>query len=192
MLVETYEVSEVDSEGVVECEAEAVELIEKLGLEGQKSLFSKNAEKPIRSPYRKMTKEEVNIYKAIFPEETELKKFSDEPIPVRVLQVAAHATQIYDNVYVWHSKNGDIPDPVLVGKNGSYSSTEFYILARWGTALASFAELTKIGVKIMRENAADQINEIIEKAKTKLALLETVSDGGLAREGFYIPGVYWG
>ena len=58
MLVETYEVTEIDAEGTPECEAEASELIEKLGLEGQRKLYRENGNQQTRIPYRKMTAEE--------------------------------------------------------------------------------------------------------------------------------------
>lgn len=83
MLVETFELEEV-AEQPPELEAEAVALIEKLGLDGQQT----------RIPYRKMTEEETFVYGILCPMRTPLKKYKEGPIPLRVLQVAAHATDV--------------------------------------------------------------------------------------------------
>lgn len=143
MLVETYEVPEVDVEGQVECDAEAIALIESLGLEGQQKLLRKNEEDDsatTRCPYRKMTKEEAFAYKQLCPEVTSLHKYADGPIPLRVLQVAAHGKEFFQKLEVWHPKNADEKDPILVGINSSGNTTERFILARWGEVLEPLSD----------------------------------------------------
>ena len=115
MLVETYEVTEIDAEGTPECEAEASELIEKLGLEGQRKLYRENGNQQTRIPYRKMTAEEKFVFKEVMPRQVELKKYEDGPIPVRVLQIAAHANDLFNHVVVWCPKTSDEKDPLPVG-----------------------------------------------------------------------------
>lgn len=91
MQVETYEVTELDATGELECEADAVALIEELGLAGQQELITGRGKTKQRMPYRKMTAEEFRVYNTIFGQKVNIRTYSDEPIPLRVLQVAAHA-----------------------------------------------------------------------------------------------------
>ena len=108
--VETYEVGETGFDGEsIECDAESIEIMEKLGLDGQLQLVvSDEGEATARIPYRKMTKDEALVFELIFGKKTSLKNFSDEAIPLRVLQVAAHATDIFDQIQVWHKPSADI------------------------------------------------------------------------------------
>lgn len=162
MLVETFEVTETYSDGSVECEAEALELIEKLGLEGQQKLVAGDGESRVRSPYRKMTKEEAVIYQALCPQESALAEFSESAIPVRVLQVAAHAVDLFDHLIVWSAENADVKDPILVGFNGSkYSTTERFILARWGAELLPLSELAKLAGEKIRATRIKKLHEIM-------------------------------
>ncbi len=98
--VETYEVPEVAYDGTVESSEEAITLIRSLGLQGQEKLISGN-KNDVRSPYRKMTKEEFIVYSSLFEDKTPIDKYGDEPIPLRVLQVAAHAKDLFDKLEVW-------------------------------------------------------------------------------------------
>ena len=73
MLVETFEVTEVSCDGVVEFEQEQIALIEKMGLEGQQGLIKtgEEGEKNLL-PYRKMTAEEKIVYETICPTKCKL------------------------------------------------------------------------------------------------------------------------
>ncbi len=147
MKVETYEVTELTTGGEEKVE-EAKELIEQLNLEGQKELIK--GEKVF--PYRKMTKQERVVYKAICPEVTPVNKFSDSIIPVRVLQVIAHVKEFdFITIEVWHQPNADIKDPILVGRKGDTWRTdvEYYLLARWGEELQPFEVLFERAVKVL-------------------------------------------
>ncbi len=95
MLVETFEAIETDAGGEVECDAEAIALIEELGLEGQRKLINKTGDAPARNPYRKMSIQERFAFRALMPKHVALDKYSDGPIPLRVLQVAAHAKGMF-------------------------------------------------------------------------------------------------
>lgn len=175
MNVETYEVPEVMHDGSTECEAEAAALIESLGLEGQQSLIKKNSD--VRAPYRKMTLEEKTVYKAILPRSVALAKYSDGVIPLRVLQVAAHAKELYDHVQVWCPENADDPDPLLVGLNGTdYSPRETFILARWGEVLVPFAELSKKACDMIRNARRNTIQTIMAECEAHLARVDAIPD----------------
>lgn len=160
MQVETYEEITIDEQGgdVVNevVSGEALALIESLGLEGQKAFVSKTVvddeDVERRIPYREITLEESRIFLTLFPQRTKLAAYSAGPVPLRVLQVAAHATECgVTHLEVWHSR---IPaaDPVLVGNSKHPTrtwDTRVLLLARWGTSLASLDELREQATKTL-------------------------------------------
>lgn len=169
MQVETFEDITTDEQNGQrineEVSEEALALIDTLGLEGQRSLVHRatvGVDEVVerRMPYRQITLEESRIYQLVMPEKTDLSSFDLGPIPLRVLQVAAHAKPMMDELVVWHQANVK-EDPVLVGHTGSPYSRErkTYILARWGEVLVPLDEL--------RVKARD-----ILLAKMKLAISE--------------------
>lgn len=191
MLVETYEVTELDSENNPECEAEAVALIEQLGLTGQQKLLTRSNGETVRAPYRRMTLDEAFVYGKVLPQKTKLDAYSDAPIPVRVLQVAAHAKELYESLYVWHPQNADEKDPLLVGINGPYySPRETFILARWGEELLSFAELAKKAGKILRAEIKAACGKGITELRAVSESLEELTDEELALMNKSVPSVY--
>jgi hypothetical protein len=185
MQVETYEMTEVVDQNIQENE-ECLGLIESLGLSGQQSLINPN--KTTFFPYRKMTKEEKIVYETMLPASCALEEFKEGQIPLRVLQVASHAKSLdfFDKgLIVFHSKNADVKDPVLVGRHCNdkqYSwSYDQYILARWGEVLLPFAECTEIAMKIIRvklqsgilkaEATIRQFKEILQSATPEMLLM---------------------
>jgi len=159
MLVETYELRDDAAPEMQEdmTSPEALQLIEALGLEGQQTLLRPKAEGEglVRSPYRPMTTEEARIYGALFPKTTELQRFASSAVPLRVLQVAAHAKQFLPHLYVWHGEDARYADPVLVGyaEPGWYTNQPRgvpHILARWGDALLSLDELRELACEKLR------------------------------------------
>lgn len=179
MLVETFECSEVQAEDAATCE-EALSIIEKLGLTGQKELTAKKEDGDVRCPYRQITHEENFVYRTICPEATKLDKYKASPIPLRVLQVAAHAKSLnmFDHLMVWDRVSVVDKDPVLVGYVGQYdfSPREVFILARWGEELETFSILLKRAVVIARER-------LIEQATKCDADIRTASDSQIIKWG---------
>lgn len=187
MQVETYEVTEQDENGQpMECSEEALALIEQLGLEGQRHYLQPKEDGEVeRIPYRKMTEEEAFVYETLFPQQTKIENYRDEPIPLRVLQVASHVREceFFDTLKVWHPKNGDfIEDPLLVGEreiqvrhSETWTQTvvERYILARWGTCLEPFEKLRQMACE-------KDLKVAVAKAKTAKAEAEQVLAGLLA------------
>lgn len=185
MLVETFEVTEVDADGNVECDAEALELIEQLGLAGQQKLLTKSDDgKDTRCPYRKMTLEERLVYTTICPKDSELRSFSDSAIPVRVLQVAAHAVGLFEEIRVWSARTADIKDPVLVGKNkGSDGYTyEFFMLARWGEVLEPFDKLLALALDIARKSRKACLAKVIAECRAKSDACDEMDGVSLLQE----------
>jgi len=174
--IETFETTEVGVEGKIENFEESKGLCEKLGLEGQKEFF--NEEKKEIIPYRKITAQEKLVYETILPTKHKLKDYSDGVIPLRVLQVAAHAIElgICTVVEVWHQPNGDVKDPLLVGKADDKYSTEYFILARWGEILEPFNKLAEIAKKILIAEYKGRIQKVIHEAKQFECTLEAQAE----------------
>ena len=182
MQVETFEVEkEVNAAGEVAQDAECIALIEKLGLTGQKSLIHSDdrGEDAKLCPYRQMTAEELNVYSQLCPQKTELKEYKDEAIPLRILQVAAHAADFFPCLQVWHPTNADVKDPVLVGRQNSWSGPIF-ILGRWGAVLEPLSVLKKQACAIYRETCIQAMLKIkaqceadIERVKNDPTMLSS-------------------
>jgi hypothetical protein len=180
MNVETYEIEQATSEAAeMAMDGAAVELIEKLGLVGQRKLI--NPETDTRNPYRAMTEEEKVVYKAVLAEESSLEKFSSETIPLRVLQVAAHAKEcgLFSRLVVWSAPAAVvITDPLLLGmvKNPEYSWMETpFMLARWGRELLPFSEMKRLAIDILRPERIDKLEAIIRTAQLRLEIIKTTT-----------------
>lgn len=193
MKVETYEIEETDSEaGVLAADSESYELIEKLNLVGQLSLT--DTKTVTRFPYRKMTKQEGLVYGVLCPVKSKIEQYSDGLIPVRVLQVAAHACDLgfCDRLEIWHPESADIKDPVLVGiksvKGMFGHDTERWILARWGEELEDISTLAILAAKIVREKLLAKIEGIKRKVDADYLALKNGDsvplDGDLTYYGF--------
>lgn len=176
MKVETYEEISVDEQhGSViheDVSEEAMALIESLGLEGQKQLVEERTvgtETVVtRNPYRKMTAEEAAIFGAILPRRAALEKYGDGPIPLRVLQVAAHALALFDAIEVWCPAEPQQPDPLLVGLKGGSWTGERFLLARWGDVLEPLDLLRNKARAVL----SARMRLEIAKAKTSIAAME--------------------
>lgn len=168
MKIETYEIEENNSSdaAIMAADSEAIELIQKLGLEGQRELVDMST--GTRFQYPRMTSLQSVVLRACFPSVVRLDLFKHEIIPLRVLQVAAFCRDFQQTRYleVWHT---GIPkqDPVLVGKANERSS-ETYLLARWGDALPTFEELTTKARELLKVRYAAKFRSM----KARLAELE--------------------
>lgn len=146
MQVETFECYETAAEPI-EATEEAVALMEKLGLSGQMSLVKREEGKADkRCPYREITAEERFVYKTLCPEEYPLTSYKATPVPLRVLQIAAHASELglFKRLIVWDKVDVSVKDPVLIAMTDPevwYSDNRIFILARWGEVLETFAVL---------------------------------------------------
>ena len=170
MIVETYEVTETTTAGEdpVLADAAAIELIRELDLEGQKELLAHDETAVIRIPYQRMTAEEVRVYQTLYPADEKVEAYRAGPIPLRVLQVVAHARTMFDKVLVWGPEQYD-PDPVLVGQIGEYGNAEYYLLARWGDALAPFEELRDRAAEVVRRRYTSKAKEVVAQCQAFLA-----------------------
>lgn len=156
--VETFEQTEIGAEGAHECEVEAIALIEKLGLRGQKALV--HGDTVTRNPYRVMNRVEEMVYRTLYPERASIEDYRNGMIPLRVLQIAAHAKDRFGLVEVWSEATAQT-DPVLVGietrpnrANPAWGNERLhFILARWGEALEPFAKLREKAIEVLAERS---------------------------------------
>ncbi len=166
MQVETYECQETQTEHP-ECSDEALKLIAELGLAGQDALNTAPSGDKTRFPYRKMRADEAAVFTLLCPRTCKLTEYADSPIPLRVLQVAAHAKPLFDELIVWAAPNSDVKDPVLVGikKKGEWTQ-ERYILARWADALDEWPAVVKAAAEKFRDKliaaAAEKMKDAMQ------------------------------
>jgi hypothetical protein len=197
MQVETFEAVEQTTDTGVAFDAEAVELIERLGLDGQRALLVQRETGgdtvTVRSPYRVMTAEEQRVYGVLCPEQTALEKYESSAIPLRILQVAAHATDFFEKIEVWHPTERVDDDPVLVGvkfgeKNswGGRPETR-YLLARWGAVLLPMDDLRVMAAKALRRKWEAKSQQAISEAEVFLASIDAQIERHLSGEYVSVP-----
>ncbi len=188
MKVETFECVETAAEPIEACE-EALALIEQLGLEGQQELtVKKDSSRDSRCPYREMTAEEAFVYGVLCPQSVKLKEYKATPIPLRVLQIAAHADSLgmFKEFDVWDRVSVAVKDPVLVAyapnKRSSWRN-DTYILARWGEELETFSTLLKRAIEMKREQCMSHLETVTSKAKMLLDNIDSLSTKELIEHG---------
>jgi hypothetical protein len=192
MQIETYECEELKSSEAttMAVDAEAIELIEKLGLKGQKSLTNK--ETLTRDPYREMTKLELYVWRSMCPETTKLDEYRLSPLPLRILQVAAYANElsIYDYLEVWHPRQVK-DDPILVGvPKGEKYGHKRHMLARWGETLMSFSDATARAKEKYAMQFKAQLNKLEREIELVKHNLSGRIDEGFLEESFDLPSWY--
>lgn len=182
MQVQTYECEET-AEETVEMTAEAIALIEKLGLEGQQALIGADEEsgEKQRVPYREMNGEELFVFRTLCPHRQKLQDYKQSPIPIRVLQVASYATELnfFDRLVVWDTESQTVPDPVLIGETGSEWSATRYLLARWGEHLDEWPAMIAAAARKQRQVIKAKLLEIRQKVIARLATIDDEPDAEL-------------
>lgn len=185
MLVETFECEETTEE-TPNMSEEAITLMQQLGMSQQIEKMVKKSDTgdSLRCPYRELTGEEFFIYSTLCPERTSLRIYSASPIPLRVLQVAAHAKSFFDEMQVWHVSSPAIKDPVLVGIMGNAydTSAKRYILARWGESLDEHPAMIKQAIAMSKENLRAKLNEISIRVKNVLDSVDLFGPADLAKK----------
>lgn len=139
---------------------EAKALIERLGATGQMTYYGTQKEV---CPYRKMTKQEYAVYKMLMPFRETIDKYTAGPIPLRALQIGAHASELLEGtLVVWHAGVGK-DDPILTLRQGSEYSGEYYLLARWADELEEFSVLLqKAAVQMAAHVKATLLRQKVE------------------------------
>ena len=195
MQVETYEIEDATSEASqMANDSVALELIEKLGLDGQRRIMNKDT--VTRVPYRVAEKEELIVYRALNPEQCKLEDYTLDAIPVRVLQVAAHAKDLdyFKELIVYYPKAGRVDDPLLIGHwegkldGRTWNSSLFYILARWGKTLLPYEECKRKAIDILRTKKRKEFAKGEAEFAAHKAAIATSDDIELLAEskGIYV------
>lgn len=189
MQVETFECRETAAEPIEACE-EALDLIEQLGLAGQKELTAKKDEgqPAARCPYREITTEEAFVYGVLCPKKSPLKNYKASPIPLRVLQIAAHANSLglFKELEVWDKASVELKDPVLVAHTGNPRYTwenKTFILARWGEVLETFSVLMTRALEAKRTQVIQRLESVTSKAKMLLDNIDSLETQELITNG---------
>jgi hypothetical protein len=199
MLVETYEVNELLADGTLEemSSPEALALIEEMGLKGQRSLLRQlpagnDDTVMVRCPYRLITAEEAAIFGVLCPERTPLADYASGPIPLRVLQVAAHARSMFELLIVLHPTDAAVKDPVLIGimrvrNRHEWDDEHSYILARWGDELPSLEELREAACNKLRDIMAAKVTAARAELESLAARMETAVPAYLRGQPITVP-----
>lgn len=189
--VETYEVEALNGSEIenLAAEGEAMELIEKLGLEGQRNLGGESAS---HFPYRQLTAIEHFTFKALFPNRSSIEQYKSGPIPLRALQVAAFIREMDNEEFgyleVWYPQPG-IDDPVLVARKNAYSDP-VYLLARWGHALKPIEELYEQAKGVIATQTKAKLLKAKQEIESALAdpevyYAEEIASGKIPTPCFY-------
>lgn len=177
MQIETYLQENCSTEAAILAEdSEHKDLVESLGLNGQKRLRKAASDNII--PFPIMTAEEYQVYTLCFPERCTPEDFIVETIPTRVLKLLKFVQNqnLFTEFIIHSTPSATVVDPVLIGalaiKHPTHNYTErtnYYLLARWGNSLLPFTELVKHAraVGIAKRKAA------INKIKKQLAVAES-------------------
>ena len=180
MKVETFECQETAAEPI-EMAEEAIRMIDELDLEGQRALVSKDKnDQPTRCPYSEVSKEQAFVIRYCTPRSVDVKQYSAGHIPVRVLQVIAHAMSIGMEDITVHRNDLEVVDDLIVtgtmalDPDRTYNKTTF-LLARWGKELTNWAKLSQtalIAYKAMVKNKFSEIKSIIASEEAALGAID--------------------
>lgn len=187
VLVETFEQLEtsVGPDGTMEpeCDERALELIDKLGLTGQKELNTpRSGDSPHRLPYREMTDLEHKVYEALCDRCVKANEYKAGPIPVRVLEVMESTRDMFDMLEIRYVGSSADKDPVLIGVRTDPSATwrqHRFLLARWGEELQPFDTLFKKAARAKRELHVSKLTEIEAAVTARLAFLKDEPDASI-------------
>jgi hypothetical protein len=167
VMVETYDMLELDINLEVESDPEAVAIIEEMGLTGQQDLVNDTGG---RQPYNRLTADQLIICATLFPSRARLSDYKEGPIPYRVLKEAQVAKKHFKFLYVFYDTPAEIKDPVLVGAHSEIYSwsdnptrdyAEAHLIARWGDALESWGDLMAKATKRRFEKGVANFNNVM-------------------------------
>lgn len=184
MAIETYMIEEAESLiADPEKTDEWNKIATELNLEGQLKQVSGEGKSPI--PFQKLKVGEYRVYKTLCPNSTEVHKYSNSTIPLRVLSMIALAERekYFDEIMIWDDLKS--PDPIAIGIKGtSWSEDTTYIIARWGDELRSYVELRKIALDRIKESAKNKLSKILKTVDEDVEMFlngEYVSDSQFFR-----------
>lgn len=143
------------------------EMVETLGLDGQKDLAQED-KSPI--PFLPLKKREKKILSTICPVTAPMEKYNFSPIPIEVLGAIALSKKegYFERIEIW--RDNVKPDPVAIGIISPEKNQIHFLIARWGAEKLSWENLTKEAAKRIKAN-------ILEEAKRRMnELNEMIKD----------------
>ena len=160
------------------------DLLEKLQLKEQQKMFAED----VGIPYQRLTTVGRNIWGAFCPYKAKLADFKGY-IPTRVLEIIETNQIKFGRIEVWSEEETN-PDPVLVGIVGQdYTTTQaYYLIARWGESLLSYAEVVKIARDKWTNRRRNKLMAKIKEAEKDVATLERDADEHF--DGRFVSEVY--
>lgn len=167
MLVESYEMTEAENEE--ENVDERISLLERLEIEGQKTL--------VRSgrvfTFPEMTAEEKFVFETLCPRTFQLKDYKQSLIPLRVLQIIAKAKDCveFSEIIIRDHESSMMVDPVAVGLIREGYNVRYFLLARWGKELDTYSTLLAKALQAKKVEAMMKLDEILQRAKARLDYL---------------------
>ena len=187
MAVQEFMIDEVKD--IAENEGKATEwseLVEKLGLEGQRQLCSAAPTSPI--PFPHMNKEMIRVYEVLCPSKMLIKDYNKTTIPTRVLEIAGlcFMKEYFGKIEIWYDDKA--PDPIVVGCDGE----DKYILARWAAEIEEYAVLRKKAIERKSREMKAKLEQSLYEARTALDRgIDGETERWLAGNWVHIGGESW-
>jgi hypothetical protein len=159
---------------------EVLALVERLGLEGQGKLKTNDG----LMPYPEMTADQKFILDVLTPSHVNIKKYQRTAIPLRILQIAAHADSLgfFESLQVWDTAGVD-KDPILVGCK---AYNEYYLLARWGEHLDNWTLMYQKATEKAKNEMTGKLSQLLSDVQSRLARLKSgaFSHDDLVKAGY--------
>lgn len=158
------------------------QIIEKLDLDGQKSLSKAQGSEGNPIPFLWMNARCKAIFGALCPHKEDVSAYSKTPIPLEALSLIALARDqaYFEKISIWYDDRD--PDPVAIGTRDK----ESYLICRWGAEDKSLASLEAMAVERLKADTKRQCEEKIASATDKLSRLDSVVEERLNGGYFYV------
>ena len=171
-------------------EAEALELMEELGLQGQLDRATNHDDVQTLNPFEPLKQNQGDAVKRYFRDnycDPENYKGATMPLEVLKLFKIAKDSGHFKEFRLFYEKDYD-PDPVLIGyTEGVYRAGSAHLIARWGDALLPWIEFIEAAKQRHNEACQQACLKIQEQVKSKLAQFEAGVDYPLDQN---IPSTY--
>ena len=157
VLVEIYDVRELDINLEYEPNGESLDIISEMNLTGQLQLVNKEGD---RTPYAQLTEDQLTVAVHLFPKFSLLQDYKHGPIPYRVLKEAKFAREHFEYLYILHDTPAEVKDPILVGSHSQFYTwresarpdyQSSFLIARWGDALEDWSVLLKKALRVKKD-----------------------------------------
>ena len=182
MEIETFDHKEVSADGSEIKDFEIFKQVKESDFDGQEDLFVEKDGEVTAFPFAPMSDTEEQVYEAILPESTSVDRFSEELVPLRVMEIYERFSSLFSSVKIWTREKEAIEDPVMVGRVKSWDSDlnhdapgGRYLLARWGKELMPFEQIKKKAIEKRKSQILSQIEPIKQMLQAKKEAVEEIT-----------------